>query len=65
MHAKVSDKIAVDTPHTGDPQRKGEILEILGEDAVVHYRVRWDDGHESLYFPGSDAHVVSSGHAPR
>jgi hypothetical protein len=23
----------------------------------VHYRVRWDDGHESLYFPGSDAHL--------
>ncbi len=63
MHAKVGDKIVVDALHTGDPERKGEIVEILGEGAVVHYRVRWHDGHESLYFPGSDAHVVSPGHA--
>lgn len=58
MQAKVSDEVVVDAPHTGDPQRKGEILEIPGGGGAVHYRVRWDDGHESLYFPGSDAHVV-------
>lgn len=63
MHAKVGDEVVVDAPHTGDPQRKGEILEILDEGRVVHYRVRWDDGHESLFFPGSDAHVVPLGHA--
>ena len=58
MHAKVGDELIVDTPHTGDPQRKCEILEVLDEGAAVHYRVRWDDGHEALYFPGSDAHVA-------
>jgi hypothetical protein len=28
-----------------------------------HYRVRWDDGHESAYFPGSDCRVVATGAA--
>jgi hypothetical protein len=25
--------------------------------------VRWNDGHESLWFPGSDSHVVSGDQA--
>jgi hypothetical protein len=28
---------------------------------VVHYRVRWDDGHEAIFYPGSDAHTVHPG----
>jgi flavodoxin len=55
--AKVGDEVVVDAPHTGDVQRKGEIVEVL-DGGTLHYRVRWADGHESLYFPGSDAHVV-------
>jgi hypothetical protein len=65
MRAKAGDEIVVDGPHTGDPQRKGEIVEVLGSGDVVHYRVRWDDGHETLYFPGSDAHVVPLGRSAR
>ncbi len=61
MHAKPGDEVVVDAPHIDEPTRKGEILEILDRGGVVHYRVRWDDGHESLFFPGSDAHVVSLG----
>jgi hypothetical protein len=61
MDAKVGDEIVIDGLHTGDPQREGEILEILERGGVVHYRVRWDDGHESVFFPGSDAHVIRLG----
>lgn len=57
MHATIGDEVVIDTPHTGDRQRRGEILEILDHGGVVHYRVRWDDGHQSVYFPGSDAHL--------
>jgi flavodoxin len=64
MHANVGDEIVVDAPHTGDVQRKGEIVEVLDAGGTVHYRVRWEDGHVSLFFPGSDAHV-SRGSAPR
>lgn len=39
----------------GRAGRSGEILEVLGARAHRHYRVRWDDGRVSLYYPGSDA----------
>ena len=58
MDAKVGDEIVVDAVHTGEPKREGEILEITDRGGVVHYRVRWDEGHESLFYPGSTTHVV-------
>ncbi len=44
----------------GEPARLGEILEILGLPGHPHYRVRWDDGHESIFYPGSDTHVEAA-----
>lgn len=44
----------------GEARHVGEIVEVLGRDRP-RYRVRWDDGHESLYFPGSDA-TIRHGH---
>ena len=64
MDAKVGDEIVVDGLHTGDSARKGEIREVLERGGITHYRVQWDDGHESVFFPSSDAHVVRLGHAP-
>jgi len=58
MDAKVGDELVVDGVRTGDEARKGEILEILRAGDVVHYRVRWDDGQEALFYPGSTTHVV-------
>lgn len=59
MHAKRGDEIVVDGVNLGDPKREGEILEVTTRGGVVHYRVRWDDGHESTFFPGSTTHVVN------
>ena len=42
---------------TGDPGRTGVIVEVLGPPDHPHYLVRWDEEHESLYWPGSDATV--------
>jgi hypothetical protein len=39
------------------PERLGEILEILGSDDHVRFRVRWDDDRESIFYPGSDATI--------
>jgi len=58
MRGNIGDEIIVDAAHIGEPSRKGEIIEVLEKGGVEHYRVRWDDGHESLYFPGSGAHVA-------
>lgn len=49
--------VAIDGRHVGDAGRTGEILEILGEPGHEHYRVRWEDGHESVFYPSSDAHI--------
>jgi Domain of unknown function (DUF1918) len=59
MHAKIGDEIVVDSVQVGGPARKGEILEVQGEEGHEHYVVRWDDGHESLFYPGSTTHVVN------
>jgi hypothetical protein len=51
------DVIVIAGRHVGAAERIGEILEVLGAPGHVHYRVRWDDGGESIFYPGSDATV--------
>jgi Domain of unknown function (DUF1918) len=58
MKAAPGDRIVVASTHVGEPARDGEILEVHGKDGEPPFKVRWaDDGHESLVFPGPDAHV--------
>jgi Domain of unknown function (DUF1918) len=47
--------------HQGEQQRDGEILKVLGEDGAPPYLVRWEDGHESEVFPGSDIYIQHFG----
>lgn len=64
MQARQGDELVVESSVLGTPSRCGEIVEVIGEGEVQHYRVRWDDGHQSVYFPGPDARVVSTGERP-
>jgi hypothetical protein len=58
MRAAVGDRIVIKGHHVGEPDRDAEILEVRGPDGGPPYLVRWsDDGHEGLFFPGSDAVV--------
>jgi len=44
--------------HVGEHDREAIILDVEGPDGGPPYRVRWsDDGHEGVFFPGSDADV--------
>ena len=61
MDARVGDEIVVEGRNLGDLSRKGEVLEVLSTGGVVHYRIRWDDGIDCIFFPGSDAHFVRPG----
>ncbi|MCZ7525118.1 MAG: DUF1918 domain-containing protein [Acidimicrobiia bacterium] len=61
MHANVGDHIVVDATEVGQPQRRGEVVEVRGETGHEHYVVRWEDGHETIFYPGSSAHVVEPG----
>ena len=55
MEAKPGDRIAVETEHVGEPEREGEILEIIEGATSVTYRVRWRDGRETLFTPAAGA----------
>lgn len=58
MRASVGDRIVIHGHRTGTPNRDCEVLEIRGTDGGPPYLVRWEDnGHEALFFPGSDAFV--------
>jgi len=57
MHAQVGDRLVVDGHHVGAPRRVGTVVEALGVSASRQYRVRWDDGHETVFCPGSDTRV--------
>jgi hypothetical protein len=56
-HWNVGDVIVVEGRHVGEAARKGEILAVLGEQTHPHFSVRWEDGHESTYYPSNDAIV--------
>lgn len=58
---RVGDEIVITGHSVGDAARTAEILEVLGEPGHERFRVRWEDGHESIYFPGEDAIVRRPG----
>jgi hypothetical protein len=54
---KPGDLVVVAGHRVGESERIGEILEVRGDPTHLRYRVRWDDGHESIFYPSSDAVV--------
>lgn len=61
MHARVGDRLVVEGHTASEHRREAEVLEVRGADGAPPYLVRWQDGHESLAFPGPDAHVEPAG----
>jgi uncharacterized protein DUF1918 len=54
---KAGDLVVVSGHRLGEVERVGEILEVIARDGAEHYRVHWDDEHESLFYPGSDTTI--------
>jgi hypothetical protein len=52
------DAVEVVGHKVGESARHGTIVEVLGEPGHVHYRVAWDDGRESVLYPGSDVRIA-------
>lgn len=58
MRARVGDQIVVRGHRMGEAQRRGEVVEVRGDDGAPPYVVRWHrDGHQALFVPGLDATV--------
>lgn len=57
MQGAVGDRIVVRSHHAGERDQHGMIVGVEGKAGAPPYRVHWEDGHEGLFFPGSDAVV--------
>jgi Domain of unknown function (DUF1918) len=63
LRAAPGDRLVIRGRHVGEVQRDAEILDVLGEDGAPPFVVRWaDTGHESRFYPGSDAYVQHFAH---
>jgi hypothetical protein len=63
MKAHVGDHLAVRRNRVGEPERRAEILEVRGKNGAPPYLVRWSDGREGIFVPGSETTVEPSPHA--
>lgn len=52
MAAKVGDRIVVESERAAQAGRGGVIEEVLEEDPP-RYRIRWDDGRETIFSPAA------------
>jgi len=55
MEFAAGDRIEVTINTLGVTPRRGEVLESTGMGTI---RVRWDDGHESVFIPGSNCQML-------
>ena len=53
------DVVEISGRHVGDAGRTGEIVAVLGEEDHAHYRVCWEDGRESILYPGEGTTIRS------
>ena len=66
MTGKVGERIIVDSEKAGQAARAGAILEVIQASYGARYRVRWDDGHESVVQPtAGTARFEKVGKAPK
>ena len=49
MALKPGARVIVESESVDRPARKGVIQEVVREEPRPRYRIRWDDGHESIY----------------
>ncbi len=58
--ARVGDWIEARGVH-GQLSRRGQIVELLGQGDREHYRVHWDEQHESILYP-ADGVIITPRH---
>jgi hypothetical protein len=63
MAFEVGKRVVAESESTDRRPRSGVVEEVLRGDPSPRYRIRWDDGHESIYTPTSGA--LRAGQRPR
>jgi hypothetical protein len=57
MRAVIGDRLHVHSRAVGGAPQFAEVIEVLGADGGPPYRVRYEDGHEAIVFPGPDSTI--------
>ena len=57
MKARIGDFLVVKGTTTERHDQHAEIIGVRTEDGSPPYVVRWDDGHEAVFVPGSGVRV--------
>lgn len=55
MAFEVGERVVAESESTDLRPRSGVVEEVLRGDPSPRYRIRWDDGHETIYTPASGA----------
>jgi hypothetical protein len=55
MAFEVGKRVVAESESTDRRPRPGVIEEVLRGDPSPRYRIRWDDGHETIYTPAGGA----------
>jgi hypothetical protein len=65
MEAAVGDRIVVAATDLGGHMRDGEIIKVGNHGAPPHLVHWFDDGRETLFFPGPDAQSIITNYSSR
>lgn len=49
------DRVLAEAESTEQAPRRGVVEEVVRDDPHPRYRIRWSDGHESIYTPADGA----------
>jgi hypothetical protein len=63
MAFEVGQRVVAESESTDRRPRSGVVEEVVRGDPSPRYRIRWDDGHESIYTPASGA--LRAEHRPK
>jgi hypothetical protein len=55
MAFEIGKRVVAESESTNRRPRSGVVEEVVRGDPSPRYRIRWDDGHESIYTPASGA----------
>jgi hypothetical protein len=55
MALEAGDRVSVEAESTERAPRTGVIEEVVRAEPAPRYRIRWDDGRESIYTPAAGA----------
>jgi hypothetical protein len=55
MTFQAGDRVIAESESTTRRPRSGVVEEVVRDEPSPRYRIRWDDGHESIYTPSSGA----------